>query len=329
VYFSSADSSIKFVHSGCTVLDCVLGGGWPLGRVVNVVGDRSAGKTLLAIELMVNFAHQYSEGKIRYRESEAAFSLEYAGALGLPLDRVEFTRNEQDGSEVDTVERFYHDLEKFLKRLNGQPGLYVLDSLDAISDEAEMGRAFGEATFGATKAKQMSELFRRMTGRVEASKVCLMIISQTRDRISGTFGRTYTRSGGRALDFYASIVVYLAHIKELTRTVNSIKRPIGVEVKAKATKNKIGLPFRSCTFPIIFGYGISDIVADLDWLLEHRRLDEVELTEKEFKSIRQKALHTTLPVAEERALRKKMARAVKDGWIEVETTFLPKHAKYG
>lgn len=325
-FFASNDSQLQFVHTGSTVLDMVLGGGWPLGRIVNIIGDNSSGKTLIAIEAMANFALQYPQGKIRYREPEAAFLPEYAGALGLPLDRVELTRDDDSGP--DTVEKFYNDLDKFLKKLKGNPGMYVLDSLDAVSDEAELNRGFGEASYGTGKAKDMSQMFRLMTSRIEDSRVCLLIISQTRDRIGVTFGRKYTRSGGKALDFYASIIVYLAHIKEISRTVESVKRPVGVQVKAKCTKNKVGLPFRSCEFPIIFGYGIEDISAGLDWLYEHKRLHLIDLTEKAYKDLKKIALRTGFSDSERTDIRSNVSTAVKKGWLEVEKSFLPKRGKY-
>jgi recombination protein RecA len=326
-FFASTDSQLQFVHTGSTTLDMVLGGGWPLGRVINVIGDNSSGKTLLAIEGMANFALQYPKGKIRYREPEAAFLPEYAGALGLPLDRGELTRG--DGSSgPDTVEKFYNDLDRFLKKLKGNPGMYVLDSLDALSDEAELNRGFGEASYGTGKAKDMSQMFRLVTSRIEESRVCLLIISQTRDRIGVTFGRKYTRSGGRALDFYASIILYLAHIKEISRTVEGVKRPVGVQVKAKCTKNKVGLPFRSCEFPIIFGYGIEDISAGLDWLAEHKRLGLAGLTEREYKDLKKLALRTGFSDSEKAEIRKNVSTAVRKGWLEVEKSFLPKQGKY-
>lgn len=324
-YFAATDSSIKFIRSGCTVLDQILGGGWPLGRVANIVGDKATGKTLLAIEAMANFAIQYPNGKIRYFEAEAAFSPNYAAALGLPVDRVEMARS----SESSTVEDVYEDLSAFLQKLNGAPGLYILDSLDALSDEAEMGRDFSEASYGMGKAKQMSQLFRRITGKVENSKVCLIIISQTRANIGVTFGKKYTRSGGSALDFYASQIIYLAHVGEIGRTVNGVKRTVGVEVKVRCTKNKISLPFRSGGFPIIFSFGIEDVTACISWLEDNKLLQENGFTEKEAKEIKRRGIKVDFTPVEYRELRDKLSSAVKSGWKKIEVSFLPKMPKYG
>lgn len=325
-YFASPSPDVKFVSTGCTTLDCVLGGGWPLGRVVNVVGDESSGKTLLAIEAMTNFTRQYKSGRCRYNESEAAFISSYAGALGLPLDKVQFVREE--GDPTDTVEKFYDDLDVFIKKLGDRPGFYVLDSLDALSDAAELERDFGEGTYAMNKAKQMSQLFRRITSRVEQSNVCLFIVSQTRAKVNVAFGRKYTRAGGKSLNFYASIVLYLQHIGELKRTVKGAKRTVGVQIAARTTKNKVGLPFRGCEFPIVFAYGVEDITAGLDWLHENKRLGAVGLTLNEYKDLRKTAVRVGLTPSDREEWRMKVSEAVTSSWREIETSFLPKRGKY-
>ncbi len=328
-YFATPTSSLQFIHTGATPFDCVVGGGWPLGRTINIVGDKSTGKTLLAIEAMSNFARAYTKGRIRYREPEACFIDEYAAALGMPIERVEFSRKDDpDPAKADTVENFHRDLKKFIKSLDGDPGLYILDSLDALSDEGEVGREVGEASYGTGKAKGMSEFFRKINNSIEASNICLIIISQTRQNIGVTFGRKYTRSGGSALDFYAAIIVYLAHVGEIRRTVNKVKRTVGVKVKARCTKNKIGLPFRDCEFPIIFAYGIEDITASLDWLKQNGCMSLSGMTLKDAKELRAKALKVDLTREEIATYRKSLSKAVKRGWREVETSFLPKQGKY-
>ena len=149
-YFSAPSKSLQFISSGCKLLDCVLGGGWVLGRIANIVGDRSSGKTLLAIEACANFARQYSKGNIYYREAEAAFDVRYAETLGLPTDRVDFS------DSFHTVEDMFEDLTKVLES-ESKAGLYIVDSLDALSDRSELKRDMDKGSYGAEKAKQMSE----------------------------------------------------------------------------------------------------------------------------------------------------------------------------
>ena len=127
-YFTSAKTSLSFINSGATLLDCVLGGGWPLGRVVNVVGDKATGKTLVAIEACANFSQQYANGKIWYDEIESAFDKSYAAALGMPLDRVKFIEGHE--SVEDLFEKLDRLLEAKEKKGDTSPGLFIVDSLD-------------------------------------------------------------------------------------------------------------------------------------------------------------------------------------------------------
>ena len=202
-YFSS-----DFIPTGSFLLNLVLGGGWARKRVANLVGDKSSGKTLLAIEACANFAKHVGEAEdIRYAETESAFLEEYAHKIGMP-QAAQLTK-EEDG--IRTVEDWYNDLDAFLKEQTKRttPCFYVLDSLDALSDDAEADRAFGENTYGTGKAKGVSELFRRKISDIAKADCAMLIISQIRDNIGVTFGETKKRSGGRALDFYASQVVWL------------------------------------------------------------------------------------------------------------------------
>jgi recombination protein RecA len=321
-YFSS-NKGIKFFSSGCQLLDNALGGGYAQGRIVNIVGDKSTGKTLLAIEACANFAMEYPKGLIRYKEAEAAFDKGYARVLGMPISRVEF---EEDN---DTVEELQKDLKDFAERCKKakQPGLYIVDSLDALSDKAEQERDIEKGTYGATKAKLMSEMFRREKRNLHKAKITLMIVSQVRDKINAMFGRKWTRSGGRALDFYASQVMYLAEIKKLVKTVRGIKRPHGVVIRCKLTKNKVGIPFREVDFSLIFGYGIDDVLASLDWLKSVKALRKIGLPQgcrvtQEAKKIK------AMPPARRKARVAKIAEAVRAEWIEIEEEFLPKETKY-
>ena len=230
-YFDK-EKPLQFISTGCEVLNCVLGGGYPLGRITNIVGDKSTGKTLLAIEAFANFKKQYPHGKSYYHESEAAFDLDYAQDLGMPEDTFLPGGN--------TIEDLFNNLDKVIKyhSENDQPGLYVIDSLDALSDKAELERGIEEGSYSMTKQKKLGELFRRLVSDIQRTNVCIMIISQVRDNIGVMFGEKHKRSGGKALDFYASQVVWLSQIEQISKTVKGIKRTVGVLVKAKCKKNK-------------------------------------------------------------------------------------------
>lgn len=322
-YFSRPKTDVKFISTGCMTLDLALGGGWAEDRICNVVGDKSSGKTLLAIEAAANFAMKYPKGKIRYREAEAAFMPAYAGALGMPVDRVDF------GQPLDTVEDLFADLQKVASGAR-YPELYILDSLDALSDRAEMEREMDEGTYGATKAKNLSQLFRRSVRLIEQSHVTFMIISQVRSKVGISFGRNTTRSGGRALDFYASQVLYINTTNLEKKTVRGETRPVGVNVHARVDKNKIGLPFREADFQIIFGYGVDSTGAALDWLKSIKALEDVGLPkntkDEDLKVIKKQYMSAgrdpDISVEEIEA-------AVARRWYEIEEKFLPTRRKYG
>jgi RecA/RadA recombinase len=327
-------STLEFIPSGCTLLDCMLSGGWALGRISNIVGDKSVGKTLLAIEAAANFAATY-KGRIWYRESEAAFDLPYAQSLGLPIDKVDFGKN-GIGTKWDTVEDVFDDLSACTKLLkgDGEPGLYIVDSLDALSTIPDLERDIRKGTFGGDKPKLLGKLFQQQAREFNSTRLHLMFISQIRDKIGVTFGRKYTRSGGKALDFYSSQTIYLAHIETLTREIGKVKRATGVTIRAKADKNKIGLPFRECEFMLRFGYGVDDLVASVDWLENTGNLSKIGITGKSKEEL-SKGVSRYLSQSDKLSdgeYRKRVAdvgKIVRATWDDVEAGFKPKRSKYG
>lgn len=371
-YFANMEKEgIEFVSAGAAVIDCMLGGGWANGRVANIVGDKSAGKTLLAIEACANFHMKFPESPIRYAETEHAFDEAYAEALGMPVDAIEFaykaprkkkakkgetpalSRAEKLRAEAEaeaaeaaapgeegkkaplrTVEDWYEDMSDFLarcKKNKGKRGLYVLDSLDALSDDAEMERDIDDASYGGTKPKKMGELFRRLIAEMDEANVLLLVISQLKDKIGVMFGEKQTRSGGRALDYYSSHIVWLAEIGKIYKTIGGIKRAIGVNVKARVKKNKVGLPFRDCEYPILFGYGVDDLTANVEWLLtlkhgEKLLRDELDMSKSGY-DVRINKLRDR-GGQEVRDMRAKLRALVIQEWQKVETSFLPKARKY-
>lgn len=319
-YFTAPKTHQNFISSGSKLLDCALGGGWAEGRIANIVGDKSTGKTLLCIEVAANFARKSKKGNVYYREAESAFDKPYAEALGMPLDRVNF-----GDKPMDTVEELFDDLQSVLAK-SKVPELYILDSLDALSDEAEMERDFGEDSYGGSKAKKMSELFRKIVRKVENAGMTWIVVSQVRDNIGVKYGPKTKRSGGRALDFYTSQVINLAQIEVLKRQVRNIEHPYGIKVRAKVTKNKVGLPLREAEFDLHFGYGVDDVSACLDWLKKTKYLADVDLTEAKIKDF--KATIAGMSDEDYRQAVLKIHTAVENRWYEVEREFVPTRKKY-
>lgn len=319
-YFTSQKRGYKFVPSGCSKLDCDLGGGWALGRIANIVGDKATSKTGLGIEAVANFLKVYPDGKGAYRDIERAFDPDYHAAMGVPVESINF-----GDTPINTVEQFAKDFDAFLtaRIKEGTPGIYVLDSLDALSDEAEMDRDLGDATYGTAKAKLLSEFFRTTAWKIEQSQVSLLIVSQVRDNIGAMFGEKHKRSGGRSLDFYASQILWLSHLKILKRTISKIERPYGVLIKAKVKKNKVGLPFRECEFEYVFGFGIDDLRCSVDFLKEVHKASSLGDIKEYLKAV------DASNDATYREEAKRLGLLVRDAWAEVETSFLPTRKKYG
>lgn len=309
----------EFISSGCAVLDCVLGGGYALGRVSNIVGDKSTGKTLMAIEACANFAQIFPEGKIHYIEAESAFDVGYAEQLGMPLDRISFRE------DIDTIEDFFRYADKDVLTEDSTPKLLILDSLDALSDLAEQEEEIGDKTYSMGKQKASSKLFRTRIRSFGRNNVHLMFISQVRYNIGVKFGEKYTMAGGKALDMYASQRLWLAEREKIKRTVRGIERPIGIWIKALCKKNKIGLPYRACDIPILFSYGIDDAWANLDFLKEAKSLGDfgIEATDKAVKAYAEDLLEKN-----DAETRKRIAEYTKEVWAETEKGFLPSFKKY-
>jgi recombination protein RecA len=299
------------------------------------VGDSSTGKTLNAIEALANFKIAFPKGRMRYAEAEAAFDESFAEQLGFPPEV------ERPDELLSTVEEFRDDFNKFIEK--GGPGLYILDSLDALSDSAELdkyesdmkeaakaeaaGRVFeAKGSYGATKAKQMAQFFRMLTRDAKKNNCTLGIISQVRDNIGVMFGEKETRSGGRALQFYCSQVIWLSDHGKQTREVMGEKRPIGVEISAKVTKNKVGYPFRVVDYNITFGYGIDNEQSMLDWLLHLKAMtaESAKELKKQLTKAREKQDYKTI-----HEIADSLIADSKRTWKKIEDELAPKIRKYG
>ena len=321
IYFTSPKKDVQFIHSGSPVLDCVLGGGWAVGRLSNIVGDKSTGKTLLAIEAAANFKQDYDE-QIVYAEAEAAFDKGYAEALGMPVESIDFKET------FLTVEDLFEDWETLLEdketRNDKSPVLYIVDSLDALSDKAETERDINKGTYGQNKAKQLSEIFRRLNQRMGKVNITPMIISQVRANIGVTFGKKHTRNGGMALDFYASQVLWLSQLGALTKTIKGVERQVGVDIRAKCDKNKVGLPYRKCEFEIIFGFGVEGLRSCVNYLESVKRLDDAGIEDP-------KKYRARLAKADDEEYFSELERLsaiVPQVYESVENEFLPTRSKY-
>jgi recombination protein RecA len=297
----------------------VLGGGYPLGRIVNVFGDKSTGKTLLACEAIANFMQTYPNGAVWYNETESAFDDNYARRLGIPLEKIEFV------DFCDTIEDAFEHLTKVLDYEG--PGLYIIDSLDALSTRSEVERPIDKGSYG-DKAKLLGGLFRRIRRKLEVTNTCLFLVSQSRQNMNAmSWGRSNIRVGGKAIDFFSSQILYISQLKAVTKERAKVKREIGIRVKIRADKNKVGVPFRTCELNIIFAYGMDDVTASLEFLESVGKITKETLGGRQI-SAYVKALNK-VPQEKFGSVRRSLAQRVKKAWDELETSFAPSRRKYG
>jgi RecA/RadA recombinase len=203
----------KFISTGSTLLDLALGGGVALGSVSAIYGKQATGKSLIAGELATNFLLDYPDGKIFYLDCEAAFNPDYAEKINLPVEAIEFV-------DEKTVEGFFKALSKELKDLpEGVPALFILDSLDDLTTEAEDKRDISDGTYG-DKAKKLSEVFRRINVLLKKADMALFIVGQVRDDIGKIgHGPATKMGGGHSVKFHSSQTVKLEQVGKGTKEI--------------------------------------------------------------------------------------------------------------
>jgi len=256
----AAKVDIDVIPTGCPSIDLALGvGGLPKGRICEIYGPESSGKTTLCLALIAQA--QRSGGNAVFIDVEHALDPRYARVVGVDVDNLMVSQPESGEDALNITETLIR---------SGAIDIIVIDSVAALVSKNELDGQFGDSTVGL-QARMMSQAMRRLTAAINRTNCVCLFTNQIREKIGVMFGNPETQPGGRALKFFASVRMDIRRIGAIKDTSGAVK---GNRTRIKVVKNKVAPPFTECEFDIMYNEGISRTGSILDLGLEHKILEK-------------------------------------------------------